>query len=123
MKMEKDQIIECCAEAAHEMNRIYCKAHGDTSQVPYSQAPEWQKKSAMKGVRGVLAGDTPEESHETWMDGLITDGWKWGPVKDSVKKEHPCLVPYDQLPLEQQQKDHLFITTVGVMALALGWQQ
>ena len=26
------------------------------------------------------------------------DGWKYGPVKDPEKKEHPCFVPYDDLP-------------------------
>jgi len=29
-------------------------------------------------------------------------------VKDTEKKEHPCIVPFDQLPREQQAKDYLF---------------
>jgi hypothetical protein len=35
-------------------------------------------------------------------------GWIYGPVKDPEKKEHPCIVPYDQLPIEQRTKDYLF---------------
>lgn len=31
-----------------------------------------------------------------------------GPVKDAEKKEHPCIVPYDQLPLDQRMKDYIF---------------
>jgi hypothetical protein len=30
--MEKQEIVEKCAEAAHEMNRLFCGAHGDFSQ-------------------------------------------------------------------------------------------
>lgn len=32
-----------------------------------------------------------------------------------------CFVPYAQLPPEQQQKDHLFLTAVRAMAAALNW--
>jgi len=38
-----DKLIEKCAEAAHEMNRIYCEAHGDISQPRWADAPEWQR--------------------------------------------------------------------------------
>jgi hypothetical protein len=46
--------------------------------------------------------------HEAWCDHKIADGWKYGPVKDAGKKEHPCLVPYDELPPEQKAKDYVF---------------
>ncbi len=36
------------------------------------------------------------------------EGWEWGPEKDANKKQHPCFVPYNQLPTEQQAKDFLF---------------
>jgi len=45
----------------------------------------------------------------------LKDGWKHGPVKDPEKKEHPCLIPYDELPKEQQVKDHLFIGVVKAL--------
>jgi hypothetical protein len=119
--MENSQIVKHCAKAAHEMNRIYCEAHGDASQPRWSDAPVWQRTSAINGVLGALGGNTPEQSHESWLAEKAATGWKHGPVKDPEKKEHPCFVPYDQLPPEQQQKDCLFITTVRAMASALGW--
>jgi hypothetical protein len=44
------------------------------------------------------------------------DGWKYGPVKDPEKKEHPCFVPYDRLPTEQKAKDYIFGAVVKSLA-------
>ena len=38
------------------------------------------------------------------------------PVKDADKKEHPCLVPYEQLPTEQKVKDAIFrVIVIGLV--------
>lgn len=111
--------IELCARAAHEMNRVYCLSLGDTSQLPWEQAPDWMKESAMKGVLGILSGNTPEQSHASWLKDRESRGWKYGPVKDEEKKEHPCFVPYHELPAAQQHKDVLFRQTVLSLAAAL----
>lgn len=118
--MTEEQKIIACAEAAHEMNRIYCGALGDYTQLPWGSAPEWQRTSATNGVRGVLNGNTPRQSHESWLKEKTDTGWKYGPKKDVEKKEHPCFVPYDELPPEQQKKDAIFVETVKTMAHALG---
>jgi len=115
-----DKIIEACARAAHEVNRAYCLALGDTSQPSWDEAPEWQQSSARNGVSGALHGATPEQSHESWLAEKRATGWKYGTVKDPEKKEHPCCVPYAELPAAQQAKDHLFTATVREMARALG---
>lgn len=117
--MTEAQKIESCAEAAHEMNRAWCVAHGDTSQVAWKDAPDWQRSSAMNGVRGALAGNTPEQIHQSWLKEKQATGWKYGPIKDPEKKEHPCFVPYAELPPEQRVKDFLFINTVKVVWAAL----
>ena len=117
--MDQPTPIEFCAAAAHEMNRLFCQAHGDFSQPHWEDAPAWQRESAIKGVKGALEGNTPEQSHESWLEEKKATGWKYGPVKDPEKKEHPCYVPYAELPPEQQYKDTLFLTTVRSMAKAL----
>jgi len=107
-----DWVFEVCARAAHEVNRAYCIALGDMSQVSWDDAPEWQKSSALHGVGAALRGAGPAASHEGWLREKAATGWKYGPVKDAAKKEHPCCVPYAELPLEQQQKDALFVAVV-----------
>jgi RyR domain len=119
MKMEFKEIQEACARAAHEVNRAYCLALGDTSQPAWDDAPDWQQTSARNGVAGALAGNMPEQSHEAWLAEKRATGWKYGPVKDPEKKEHPCFVPYADLPPSQQAKDILFVRTVREMAKAL----
>ena len=98
------------ARVAHEINRAYCASLGDTSQPAWEDAPEWQKNSALVGVDMHLAKPdaTPEQSHESWLAQKLAEGWKHGPVKDAEKKEHPCCVPYADLPAEQKAKDYLF---------------
>lgn len=98
------------ARVAHEINRAYCASLGDVSQPAWEDAPEWQKASALVGVDMHLAKPdaTPEQSHESWLAQKTAEGWKFGPVKDAEKKEHPCCVPYAELPAEQKAKDYLF---------------
>lgn len=112
--------FEACARAAHEANRAYCLAIGDYSQVSWDDAPEWQRTSCINGVRGVLInGNGPRESHASWLAEKAATGWKYGPVKDPEKKEHPCFVPYDELPHEQRQKDALFVAVVRMVKSAV----
>jgi hypothetical protein len=102
--------VELIAEACHEANRAYCLSIGDTSQMPWADAPEWQRESAIKGVEFIRAnpGATPEQSHESWMAEKRAAGWKYGPVKDPEKLEHPAFLPYAELPQEQRSKDYIF---------------
>jgi hypothetical protein len=104
--------ISAAARAAHEANRAYCLAMGDESQPAWENAPEWQRTSAMNGVLGAMIGNTPRQSHESWLEEKRATGWKYGPVKDPEKKEHPCFVPYDELPPSQKAKDGIFVSVV-----------
>ena len=117
-----DNTIEACARHAHEINRAYCEGIGDTSQVPWDDAPDWQRQSARAGVKAVLSGaaKSPEDQHARWLALKVAEGWRWGSVKDPVAKTHPCVVPYDQLPKAQRAKDHLFRAAVQGMANVLG---
>lgn len=113
MRLNKLEIAQVC----HEVNRAYCAALGDTSQTPWEEAPEWQKKSAVTGVELHQTLDAgPEASHESWMAQKIADGWKLGPEKDAAKKEHPCIVPFGELPRDQQAKDYIFRAVVHALS-------
>jgi hypothetical protein len=110
--------IEAVARVCHEINRAYCAALGDNSQPAWEDAPEWQKGSARAGVRMHMDNPNagPEASHEAWMAQKLADGWVLGPFKDPERKTHPCLVPFDLLPRDQQAKDYLFRATVHALA-------
>lgn len=115
------QQIEQIARVAHEANRAYCETLGDTSQVPFDAAPGWQKQSAVEGVRGIYEGRItgPGDSHRSWQAEKEREGWKYGEVKDAAAKTHPCMVPFEELPVEQQVKDHLFFAVVKAILKGL----
>jgi hypothetical protein len=113
MRFEAENI----AKVVHEANRAYCETLGDFTQKPWQYAEQWQKDSAVNGVEGIIAGTitTPEQSHESWLAEKERTGWKYGAVKDVEKKEHPCFVPYDELPEGQRVKDALFFAIVRAL--------
>ncbi len=106
------------ARVCHEANRAYCATLGDMSQKPWDEAPEWARESAIKGVRFIRENPSagPGASHDSWLQEKEATGWKWGPKKCADLKEHPCCVPYDELPKEQRLKDHLFGAVVRALA-------
>jgi len=113
--------IEIIARVCHEANKALCDASGEGGQQSWDFAPEWQRQSAMQGVQFVIDNPTAPASaqHDNWMAVKLADGWKYGSVKDADIKEHPCLVPFDQLPAEQRAKDYLFQAIVKSLINAI----
>ncbi|VGO17152.1 hypothetical protein PDESU_05747 [Pontiella desulfatans] len=46
-----------------------------------------------------------EAVHVRWMEGRLAEGWTHGPVRDEAAKQHPCLVPYNDLPESEREYD------------------
>jgi hypothetical protein len=117
-----DYKIEKVAEQAHEANRIYCRTIGDGSQKCWADCPQWQKDSALAGVKAVAENPeiTPAQLHASWVDAKAAAGWVYGPVKDEVAKTHHCIVPYDELPLSQRVKDTVFSAVVKSALIVTG---
>lgn len=77
----------------------------DTSNVVLPKGLEELTESLSKNV------------HEVWAAGRIAAGWKYGPVRDEVKKEHPCLIPYEEL--SEEEKDFDRATAIGTIKYIL----
>lgn len=105
------------AKMCHAANKTWCELHGDMSQPDWDNAPDWQKDSAILGVEfhraNPDAGDSA--SHESWMAQKVKDGWVYGDVKDPDAKTHPCIVPFSELPHQQQKKDAIFRAMVHAL--------
>lgn len=100
------------ARVCHEANRALQIAQNDPTipvAAPWDECGEEMQASAIDGVKGALAGNTPEQSHDGWVRFKVEHGWTLGPVKDEEKKQHPLLIPYDELPDSQRIKDDLFL--------------
>jgi hypothetical protein len=56
-------------------------------------------------------------AHDEWAAQRLSDGWVWGESRCDIKKTHPCLVPYDQLPDTEKAYDRkMVLGTLGVVA-------
>ena len=57
---------------------------------------------------------TPEEAHDSWWEAYKKMGWEYGPIRDSEKKTHPDMVPFDELEQREQNKDEVFLALVNI---------
>jgi hypothetical protein len=63
-----------------------------------------------------------ENAHDIWARQRLQDGWKHGPKRDDANKEHPCLVPYDQLPEAEKEYDRKTAMETLKAIIALGYR-
>ena len=52
-----------------------------------------------------LIEEMAKNVHEVWAQNRINDGWTYGTVRDDVKKQHPGLVPYEELSEREKEYD------------------
>ena len=43
--------------------------------------------------------------HDIWAKNRIAQGWTYGPQRDDVKKQTPCMVEYEKLPESEKLYD------------------
>jgi RyR domain len=62
-----------------------------------------------------------ENAHDHWARQRIAEGWTFGPKRDDARKQHPYLVPYEQLPDSEKQYDRIAPVETLKAILALGY--
>lgn len=124
MKTKRTESNEALAMACHCAWYAYTVLGlGEEGDV-WSKAPQWQKDSILNGVEFwnkqllyLAEGTAIHEaiaalaplSHENWMELKEKEGWTYGPTKDPSNKQHPCMVPYADLPADQKKKDEVVL--------------
>ena len=53
--------------------------------------------------------------HEVWAKNRIEQGWTYGEKRNDELKQHPCLIPYEELP--EVEKDYDRDATLGTLKL------
>lgn len=104
------------ARVARAAMRAYQQSIGDPVSPAWDDAPEWDRESALEGVRVAQSGATAADRHEAWRRRREAADWVPGPVKDEGARTHPNLVPYAELSLAQRRKDDLFGAIVGALS-------
>ncbi|MEL7032199.1 MAG: RyR domain-containing protein [Pseudomonadota bacterium] len=110
--------LEPVARVIHAAIRTWSSAHGQPDMPDWDVAPQWMKESTFASIKFVLEHPDADAGaqHVQWMEQRRAQGWSYGPVRDEVRKTHPMLVPFDQLPIMEQKKDDLVSAIVRALA-------
>lgn len=46
-----------------------------------------------------------KNTHDLWARQRMAEGWRYGPERSDSRKEHPGLVPYEELSESEKQYD------------------
>jgi ryanodine receptor 2 len=85
------------------MNKNYLPQPVDTSGI---QLPEELSELVEQMAKNV---------HEVWAQSRMEQGWTWGEERSDALKQHPCLVPYEELPEVEKAYDR--DTALGTLKL------
>lgn len=71
---------------------------------------------------GSLVERLAKHNHDVWARQRLKDGWSFGPVRNDDRKEHPCLVPYADLPESEKDYDRKTALEALKAIVALGYR-
>jgi ryanodine receptor 2 len=52
-----------------------------------------------------LTEQLAEHAHDVWARKRMAEGWTFGKERNDARKEHPCLIPYEDLPDSERAYD------------------
>ena len=108
--------IKEIAKFIYEATRIEAE-WSNRSIVPeiWKQRDDKFKKQFVNIIEMYLEKDklpTPEKAHDSWVVAYEKMGWKYGEKRDVDKKTHPDMLPFNELPKDEKDKDSIFLTFV-----------
>jgi hypothetical protein len=62
-----------------------------------------------------------KNTHEVWARQRVSEGWAYGPKRDDARKEHPGLIPYEELSTSEQEYDRNTALETLRVIIALGY--
>lgn len=63
-----------------------------------------------------------KNAHDIWAQQRRAEGWKYGPQRDDARKEHPDLIPYEEMPESEKEYDRQAAMQTLKAIVALGYQ-
>lgn len=126
-------------------NREDEKIH--SSLKPYRKIPENEKEQNRNNVRDIpnklasisysmipargkeLTSEFSDEEitllakmeHGRWMQDKLDTGWNYAKETEKSKRQHELLVPWENLPLEEQEKDYIMVRGIPQILVKAGY--
>lgn len=118
-----------------------------SSLKPYTKLPENEKESNRNNVKDIpnklaivgyamipaRGSETPGKfqnddieklaimEHERWMQEKLDAGWQYAKMTDKAKKFHRCLVPWEDLPEDEKEKDRVLVKGIPTILAKAGY--
>lgn len=118
-----------------------------SSLLPYEKLPEPEKEQNRENVRDIpkklassgyimhpaRSNEPPfgfpgndleklaEQEHERWVNYKKSTGWQYAPKTDKIAKLHRLLVPWNDLPDEEKEKDRLLVRQIPTILAKAGY--
>jgi hypothetical protein len=107
--------VERLARLIYEATRIEAEWSGRIVPETWEQRDEKFRSQFVGIVSKYINAErlpTPEQAHNSWMESYLEMGWRHGEKRDPVAKTHPDLVPFDELPRDEKDKDAIFLAFI-----------
>lgn len=110
--------IEQIAQVMHESVRQWQIANGQSAAPSWTRAPDWMKEATRSAVKWRIENPSASaaDQHQQWVEQKRLAGWSYGKVKSGVRKTHPLLVDYEDLPVVERRKDALAAGVILALA-------
>lgn len=111
-----EQVAVGCNSAC--CNFLNSSDHTRNAMLPWELMSEEERNGLISRVNIKLT--RPEMSaellHNEWMDMMISEGWRYGPLKDVNKKSDPMLLSYNDLIIEYRMLDVIISRIVSTLS-------
>lgn len=88
---------------------------------PYIPQPIDVSRIELPAALAPLTEALARNVHEVWAATRIAQGWRFGPERNDARKEHPCLIPYEELPEAEREYDRNTAVETIRLILKLGF--
>jgi len=137
------------ARLARRIHEQYVAAYPDPkdpARRPWTELSDFYRESNIRQVTSVIAGvgavgrrwstSSSDESepnsqaigvmarleHESWFHFMRSHGWRWGPTRDRLRRRHPALVPWSELPEDSREKTRQGVLETLHLLASLGYR-
>ena len=143
------QRLERLARASHEIYCEDLQERGKTSDtlVSWEELPEHYREQSRRAARDIpeklaridhvmipaRSHDAPfdfpgealeglaEQEHERFVRAKTVEGWSYGDERDEKRKTNPTLVPWEELPEEEREKDRAQVRAIPRILARAGY--
>jgi len=90
--------------------------------IKYTPQPIDASRVALPAGLMEISEELAKNTHEVWAQRRFAEGWRYGVQRNDERKEHPCLVPYEDLPENEKEYDRKTAMETIRLILSLGYE-